>query len=344
MYKLNFLVEDPGSINFILNLEKKLKKKKYQTKIFTNKSGKKYLELHSRLESNLFNKRQIKNLTDADFLILGTSEKNDSYMNDLVLNMKKKKKLCALIIDSPTFVKERLCKNINFDLINKINYFFVSDKNTSEKLKKLKVAKNKILEVFNPKFEYIQNMKKLPKKNQVLFLTELSEGLDSREFIKNKNYSFSGFSKSQKRTEIILEEFLMAMNKYRKRIKLGIKLHPKEKKLSYKKYMKYIDFLYDNSNSIKEVFRSKLIVGMSTNLLCETRLKNIATLSILPRKKEIQWINSDIVDYIDIALNKKQIQAYLEKFFNSKVDTKKISIKKQTFSECIIKIFEQDFI
>jgi hypothetical protein len=344
MYKLNFLVEDPGSINFILNLEKKLKKKKYQTKIFTNKSGKKYLELHSRLESNLFNKRQIKNLTDADFLILGTSEKNDSYMNDLVLNMKKKKKLCALIIDSPTFVKERLCKNINFDLINKINYFFVSDKNTSEKLKKLKVAKNKILEVFNPKFEYIQNMKKLPKKNQVLFLTELSEGLDSREFIKNKNYSFSGFSKSQKRTEIILEEFLMAMNKYRKRIKLGIKLHPKEKKLSYKKYMKYIDFLYDNSNSIKEVFRSKLIVGMSTNLLCETRLKNIATLSILPRKKEIQWINSDIVDYIDIALNKKQIQAYLEKFFNSKVDTKKISIKKQTFSECIIKIFEQNFI
>ena len=120
-------------------------------------------------------------------------------------------------------------------------------------------------------------------------------------------------------------------------------MNPKEKKISYKKYMKYIDFMYDNSNSIKEVFRSKLIVGMSTNLLCETRLKNIATLSILPRKKEIQWINSDIVNYIDIALNKNQIQTYLENFFDSKVYTKKIVIKKKTFSECIIKIFEQNF-
>ena len=230
MYKLNLLVEDPGSINFVLNLEKKLKNKKYQIKIFTNNSGKKYLELYNCLESNLFSKKQIKNLTDADFLILGTSEKNDSYMNDLVLKMKEKKKLCSLIIDSPTFVKERLCKNINFDLINKIDYFFVTDKNTLEILKKLKVEKNKILEVLNPKFEYVQNMKKMRKKNQVLFLTQLSEGMDSREFIKNKNYSFSGFSKSKKRTEIILEEFLMAMNKYRKKIKLGIKLHPKEKK------------------------------------------------------------------------------------------------------------------
>ena len=91
MYKLNLLVEDPGSINFVLNLEKKLKNKKYQIKIFTNNSGKKYLELYNCLESNLFSKKQIKNLTDADFLILGTSEKNDSYMNDLVLKMKEKK-------------------------------------------------------------------------------------------------------------------------------------------------------------------------------------------------------------------------------------------------------------
>ena len=331
MYKLNFLVEDPGSINFILNLEEKLKIKAYEMKFFTNKIGKQYLELHNCVRSTLFTKRQIKNLTNTDFLILGTSEKKDRYMDDLVLSMKNKNKLCALIIDSPTFVKERLCRNIKFSLIKEIDYFFVSDKNTSDKLKKLKVAKNKIIEVLNPKFEYILNMKELPKKNQVLFLTELSEGLDQKEFIKKKNYTFSGFSKSKKRTEIILEEFLMAMNKYRKRIKLGIKLHPKETKKSYQKYLKYIDFFYDRSNSFKEIFSSKLIVGMSTNLLCEARLKNIPTLSILPRRIEIDWINSDFVNYIDIALDKKQIKVYLENFFNSKACPKKISIKKKLF-------------
>ena len=149
----------------------------------------------------------------------------------------------------------------------------------------------------------------------MLFLGELSGGVDNEEFLKTNEYSLQGYSDSKKRTEIVFEEFLTALKDFREEVEIYLRLHPKEKKSSYKKYFGYIDQFSFKENSIKFVNRMDLIVGMTTNLISEARVLGKECLSILPRDSEINWINSDIQPFIKIARDKKDITKFFQNFF-----------------------------
>ena len=97
---------------------------------------------------------------------------------------------------------------------------------------RLNIKKEKIFEVLNPKFSWMQKIKKRIKlilKRKIIFLSELSTGLNDNNFLKNKNYNFSGFTNSNKRTEIVFEELIISLKKYEGKFSLTLKLHPKEK-------------------------------------------------------------------------------------------------------------------
>ena len=346
MKKINFFLEDPGSSNFVLGLQKKLKKHNIEIEIYAEGFANKYLKKYCESFKKFYLKK-ISEIINCDLLILGTSENKNTPSKSLIFEAKKKKVLTGLIIDAPTFVQQRLFFNEFGKISDLINFFFIIDDDTEKILISNKIAKKKIIKIINPKFNYVKSYEKSihKKKNkkQVAFLGELSDGMKKEEFMKNSNYTLKGYSGSKKRTEIVLEEFLMEINKYRNEAEIYLRLHPKEKKSAYRKYFSKINHFSISENSSKFISRMDLVVGMTTNLISEARVLGKQCLSIIPRNKEASWINADIRPHIEFAKNKNEIKFFFKKFFSSKYVHKlsKIDLKKKEFSTMLIKIMNE---
>ena len=67
-------------------------------------------------------------------------------------------------------------------------------------------------------------------------------------------------------------------------------------------------------------------------MLCELRTINIPCLSITPRKKEFNWLNSDFRKFIDHVYTSKQLDKYFKIFFNNtNYEVEKIRLNKKPF-------------
>ena len=157
---------------------------------------------------------------------------------------------------------------------------------------RLNIKKEKIFEVLNPKFSWMQKIKKriklILKKKKIIFLSELSTGLNDNNFLKNKNYNFSGFTNSNKRTEIVFEELIISLKKYEEKIFFNIKTSSKGKKfLPTQKYKSFIHNILPSKVSINNLLDFDLVIGVTTNMLCELRTINIRTPFYNTPKKRI---------------------------------------------------------
>ena len=345
MKKINFFLEDPGSSNFILGIRKLLDRNKITVKVYARDYAKSYLKDYEEQVDD-FNLKN-NNIFECDLLVIGTTENKKTKSQSLFKKAKKKKILTGLIIDAPTIVAQKFFIKILKNSKNLIDFFFTADRRTEKVLIDNSIDSKKIMRVANPKFDYIQRFIKYNDKSKgkkkIAFLGELSGGVDNEEFLKTNEYSLQGYSDSKKRTEIVFEEFLTALKDFREEVKIYLRLHPKEKKSSYKKYFGYIDQFSFKENSIKFVNRMDLIVGMTTNLISEARVLGKECLSILPRDSEINWINSDIQPFIKIARDKKDITKFFQNFFSQKhsFNNDVIKLNKTSFSDVLAKIIHE---
>ena len=303
------MVEDPGVANFALGLNESLYEKNIFCDILAIGTSRTYLRTYKEKLLSLSKITSLKN--NYDFIFYGTSEVKNSNLYKILNKFKSEGSKVGIIIDAPNSINERL-NQINKNLQVEANFFIVADKTTKKELIKYKIKKEKIFEVLNPKFCWIQKInkihKKKTKKKKIIFLSELSTGLDKKKFLKNNNYNLSGFTNSEKRTEIVFEELILALKKYDGKFSLTLKLHPKEKKSSY--------------------------------MLCELRTLNIPCLSITPQKEEFHWLNSDVKKFIHHAYSSKLIDNFFIDFFNNAPsEVEKFSINKKTFSTFIKQLY-----
>ena len=335
------MVEDPGVANFALGLRESLYEKNIFCDTFAVGTSRSYLRLYKEKFLSSSKITSLKN--NYDFVFYGTSENKNSNLYKILNKFKSEGSQVGIIIDAPNSINERL-KEINKNLKIEADFFIVADKTTKKELIKLKIKKEKICEVLNPKFCWMEKIrktyKKKSKKKKIIFLSELSTGLNKKKFLKNSNYNLSGFTNSKKRTEIVFEELILALKKYDGQFSLTLKLHPKEKKSSYTKYKNLYHHIFPSKGSINNFTNFDLVVGITTNMLCELRTLSIPCLSITPQKKEYYWLNSDIRKFIYHVHSSKQIDKYFRDFFynaSNKLET--ISINKKTFSTFIQKLY-----
>ena len=135
MLNIFCFVEDPGATNFLIGL----KHKKLKFHIYAKDHAKDYLQSYKiKFKSNL----RYLNYNNFDFFLIGTSENSNSIWPDIISKIPKKN--IALLVDTPTFVKERLLF-LKRTTIKKIDYFFLSDSKSAKELKDLKLEKKKFL-------------------------------------------------------------------------------------------------------------------------------------------------------------------------------------------------------
>jgi hypothetical protein len=124
----------------------------------------------------------------------------------------------------------------------------------------------------------------------VVFLGEISSGLNPGQFTKSTDYTLHGRGQSVVRTEIVIEEFLDAAATMKRRPYLVLRPHPKNTDAELGSYYSEFDKISRSGGSLGSVFAADLVVGMSTSLLVEASLLGRPTLSIVPRLREREWL------------------------------------------------------
>ena len=104
--KVIFFVEDPGSSNFVLDLNSSLKKMRINSSVYASGFSKMYLKNFNQLFIDYDLKKQI--IYNCDLLIVGTSENTNSPIKQILKEAKKKKIKTGIIIDAPNSLSERL--------------------------------------------------------------------------------------------------------------------------------------------------------------------------------------------------------------------------------------------
>jgi UDP-N-acetylglucosamine 2-epimerase len=164
----------------------------------------------------------------------------------------------------------------------------------------------------------IQSAKK--KRRQVIvFVSEVSTGLNTVQYKKNKSYDLQGRGKSILRTEIVMEEFLDAIKKVcRKdasRPFLILRRHPKETSKELGKLNKEFDAISTTEDPIELVKQADLVVGMSSILLEDAYYAGCRVLCISPRAIEKTWLEITRKKMVFWTSRRESIVRYLKNTF-----------------------------
>ncbi len=125
----------------------------------------------------------------------------------------------------------------------------------------------------------------------VIFVSEGSERVPLLSPIPSVDeYSLKGRGGRTGRTEIVIEEFLMATETLFERPYLVLRLHPKDRPDDFLAYGADFDHMDHGSPPLELVFCADLVVGLTSMLLLEAVLLGKQTLSIVPRAAEREWL------------------------------------------------------
>ncbi|MEM7071582.1 MAG: hypothetical protein AAF403_07465, partial [Pseudomonadota bacterium] len=272
-----------------------------------------------------------------EIIILGTSENRDSFAFHLIKIARQHNIKTIGVIDSPANAPLRFKGYTNDIFAYAPDSLWVIDDLSYQEYLDLSFPSKNIKKVGHPFYWQISHQhnrlndcQKTQLKTQiyktsdkvVLFLGEISAGLNDSLFQYSEQYSLHGFGNSLMRTEIVLEEVILQLQNYSD-IKLFIKPHPKDKSEYYQKYAKYINgFVGHNVDSIQSCKGADLIIGMSTSLLMEAYFAGCGVLSVLTNKDEKKWINYINETGLNCVWTRPQLAKQIRDWY---IEDKKIS-------------------
>lgn len=126
----------------------------------------------------------------------------------------------------------------------------------------------------------------------VVFVAEISTGLDPEQFRRSAAYTLHGRGGSAGRTEVVLEELLDALRLIDPRPYLVLRLHPKNSAEEFAAYAGEIDLVSAGGSALELVYAADLVVGMTSMLLLEAEILGSPTLAVVPRAVERDWLPS----------------------------------------------------
>ena len=348
-------VEDPGVANFFIS---NISVKDYNFILYASEPAYSYLKNKNVVVKKLnedFNENDILSV-HCKILLVGTGENKNTPAFKLVKYAKSLKIKTVSIIDAPTSLASRYKGHSKNIFENKTDFILASHYEIKKELISLGLSNKQIFLCRHPYYDIIEEKKielsqlsyinkinnlKISSSNQkvIIFLCEVSTGLNADEFLKSKKYSLKGKKTSIFRTHVVIDELIDVLSSYEKNVLLILRLHPKDKINEYLKYEKYVSFFSQKEDAHDLIFSADLIIGMTTNLLVEAAIMNKKVLSIVPRKEELHWIADAVKPNIPCVFNKKNIAESIKDLLenNDKTNYKRNDINYLSISS-ILKI------
>lgn len=124
----------------------------------------------------------------------------------------------------------------------------------------------------------------------LMFVSELSTGLNPHQYRRSPAYTLSGNPENEGRTEIVLDELLMAVSELPEKPYLVLRLHPKQGVDDLPRHRPLFDQVSHCEPALEMVHAADAVVGMTSMLLAESALLGRPTLSLVPRVEEHAWL------------------------------------------------------
>lgn len=347
MKNVLIFAEDPGAANYMRDFPQFLKEMglnpiiysvSFANKILTNNIDNTFEEIENvYLRAELLLEK-----INPQLLIVGTSENLDTFSFKLTSVAKEKNIPSLAMVDSVANVKSRFKGYSDSPLTHITDYLLVPDEETKNEFKKIGFDYSNIYIYKNPhfntllekrkpwsKFRFIELSKKkfYPKLEKIrpviVFVSEISTGLNEKQYQKSNNYTLFGSKKSVLRTEVVLDELFLALNNSTLNPYMVLRLHPKQNRQNLSKYLSKFDYISKDEDGLLIVNSADLVVGMTSVLLKEAAIIGKPVLSIVPKPDEELWLG-DMKNIIKCLSTRKQVNDFLQ----SKDNWKNIPVRK----------------
>ncbi len=306
-------VEDPGAANCLSQLPAALAERGWSVRLLADGHAKQHL-LDLGVRSDI-----VQHPTTADrilasagprLLVVGTAGNPDTLGLALVAEARSAGIESIAVVDAPMNASYRFRGRSDNPFAYAPDWLLVVDKWTKDVYTSLGYPAQYTVVCGHPHYDYVRAIRArleqenrnvlkrrvLPKSPEgqkvVIFTTEGSAKLTQPQPGCSVEYTLTGRGTSNGRTEVVLEEFLGAVQLVRPRPYLVLRLHPKDSPDDYMAYLDEFDLISSGGSPLELIYVADLVVGLTTTLLLEAVLLGKLTLSIVPRTAEIDQLSS----------------------------------------------------
>jgi hypothetical protein len=300
-------VEDPGAVNYVADLPAVLAGHGWRTCMMAEGYACQYLlqrGIQPAMVDHSITADEILNQLKPRLVCVGTSENQVTFGFDLAAAAKRQGIVTVGVVDAFGNADYRFRGNTDNPLAYATEWLAVPDQWTKEAYIILGFPPERIAVCGHPHYDHVldiaarlmkEDKRKLRKRmfplNQadepvVVFVSELSTGLNPCKYSRSQDYTLNGRGKLTGRTEIVIEEFLDALGDLRSRPYLVLRMHPKNTKEELASFLGDFHQVSQSESPLDLVYASDLVVGMTTMLLVEAAIMGCQTLSIVPRSEE----------------------------------------------------------
>lgn len=241
-------------------------------------------------------------------LVVGTAENRDTAGLALIRMAKDVGIPSVGVIDAPMNAPFRFSGRTENPLAFVPDYLLVPDEHTLREFTNLGFREERIIICGHPHYDALMmKMEALDKEGKlamrsrimpecgesrklVVFVAENEGESNVADYRRSADYTLSGRGWSDKRVDIVLEEFLDAAADYSGNWFKVLRLHPKNTRDEFAYYENEFEQISQGGSSIELVYTADLVVGMTSMLLQEAWLIGCPVLSVVPRVQERQWL------------------------------------------------------
>lgn len=326
-------VEDPGAANYVAPLPAALADRGWHTVVLAVGIANNYLlerGVSTQMVYPSATANQILNAIQPRVLLVGTAENPDTLGLALVDEARSAGITSVGVIDAAMNAEYRFRGRSGAALTYAPDWLLVPDKWTKETYVALGYPAKQVIVCGHPHYDFVHETAiRLGKEDQkdlrqrllplgvpdgqkvVMFGTEGSVRVKSQPPQCLAEYALTGRGTSIGRTEIVLEEFLSAIELVESRPYLMLRLHPKDTRDDYKTYLDEFDFISSGGSPLELIYAADLVVGLTSMLLLEAALLGKPTLSIVPRRGEMDFLPTIRMGITPCVTTREQLSSAL---------------------------------
>lgn len=325
-------VEDPGAANYLAQLPAALAGRGWFVKVLADGYAREHLiqlGMHPEAVQHPVAPRRILTSVNPRVLMVGTASNPDTLGLALVAEARLAKIESIGVVDASMSLDHRFRGQSDKPLAYAPDWLFVVDESTRAAYVTLGYPAERIIVCGHPHYDYMRTVrKKLENEGQnairqrvlpgvskerkvVIFATECSARLYRLQTDSLADYTLVGRETGKGRTEVVLEEFLDAVQLVRPRPYLVLRLHPKDILEDYIEYVNEFDLVSSSGSPFELLYAADLVVGLTTMLMLEAALLGKLTLSIVPRAVEMDWLPSVRAGITPCVTTRKQLRTAL---------------------------------
>ena len=336
------LVEDPGAANFVADLPAMLTDASLTTRLVAAGPAANQLGIaNARFETAPpgCSADELIASTRPRVIVVGTSEDPDALGLNLVDAARRLGIASVGVVDGAAHPELRFRGQGDDALVHAPDWLLVPDEATRRAYMACGFDADRVCACGHPLFDRIRTTRRsldaedrqqqrdrlfgdIGERPAIVFLAEVSDGLDPSQFHRQADYTLAGSGRSDRRTDIVLDEFVAACDAARPDAFTLLRLHPKNTDDEFAAYTDRFDQINSNGPVAPLLHAADLVVGMTTVALVEATLLGRPTLSIVPRPQESAWLSTIASGITPMVCRRSDIAPALRATLGASVDDK----------------------